>query len=89
MSTLIVDEQTMKIDAVSIDDMFLRLTLKDGRILAMPLAWSSRLQSASPGERAQWRIMPFGDAIEWEDLDEHISVKGILRGNPASQRSIG
>jgi hypothetical protein len=27
--------------------------------------------------------MPFGDAIEWEEIDEHVSVKGLLRGKSA------
>ena len=27
--------------------------------------------------------MPFGDAIEWQAIDEHVSVKGLLRGKPA------
>jgi hypothetical protein len=42
--------------------------------------------AASEGDTqrtAGWRIMPFGDAIEWEAIDEHVSVKGLLRGKPA------
>ena len=41
------------------------------------------LLKATPEQRAKWEIMPFGDAIEWQEIDEHVSVKGLLRGKPA------
>ncbi len=53
-----------------------------GRI-SVPLWWLPRLLEATPEQRARWQIMPFGDAIEWPEIDEHVSVKGLLRGKPA------
>ena len=37
----------------------------------------------TPERRAGWRIMPFGDAIEWDAIDEHVSIRGLLLGRQA------
>ena len=83
MSTLELDDETLQIETVRCSDAELSVTLKDGRRIAVPLWWLPRLHRATPEQRAAWRIMPFGDAIEWEEIDEHVSVKGLLRGRPA------
>lgn len=54
------------------------VTLSDGRVLGLPLAWFPRLLHASPKARAGWTLSPFG--IHWEALDEDISVAGLLAG---------
>lgn len=83
MSILELEDDTLQIETVRCSDTELSVTLKDGRRIAVPLWWLPRLHAATPEQRAAWRIMPFGDAIEWEALDEHVSVKGLLRGKPA------
>jgi hypothetical protein len=55
----------------------------DGRTVSVPLAWSWRLSDASPEQRANWRIIGSGDGIHWPDVDEDISVRGMLDGVPA------
>lgn len=82
MTTLELDDDTLQIESVDVDDEHLHVRLKDGRRLSMPLWWSPRLLAATKKQRRQWRILPFGDALEWEELDEHLSIKGILRGKP-------
>ena len=82
MTTLEINEETLQIESVSFDEKQMHVMLKDGRTVSMPLWWSPRLFGATPEERDKWNIMPFGDAIEWEEIDEHLSVKGILRGKP-------
>jgi len=57
--------------------------LVDGRIVSVPLAWSWRLSEATPTQRAKWRIIGDGQGIHWPDVDEDISVEGMLRGVPA------
>ncbi len=52
--------------------------LTDGRTIGVPLTWFPRLQNASPQDRAQFTLSPFG--IHWETLDEDISVAGLLAG---------
>jgi hypothetical protein len=59
------------------------VALSDGRTLAVPLAWFPRLLSATKAERADWRLIGSGEGIHWETLDEDLSVRGLLRGEPA------
>jgi hypothetical protein len=54
--------------------------LNDGRTIGVPLAWFSRLLRATPEQRAQCRIGVTGGGLHWEDLDEDISVDGLLAG---------
>jgi hypothetical protein len=83
MSILELEDEALQVDRVDCSETELMVTLKDGRRIAAPLWWLPRLWNATPEQRAGWHIMPFGDAIEWEELDEHVSVKGLLRGKPA------
>jgi hypothetical protein len=57
--------------------------LVDGRVISVPLAWSWRLSEASPSQRANFRIIGTGQGIHWPDVDEDISVEGMLQGTPA------
>jgi hypothetical protein len=57
--------------------------LSDGRTLSVPLAWFPRLLDATSAERANWRLIGSGEGIRWETLDEDLSVRGLLRGEPA------
>ena len=61
----------------------LRVTLKDGRIISVPLAWYPRLLDASPGQRKNWKVIDGGYGIHWPGLDEDLSTEGLLRGAPA------
>jgi hypothetical protein len=84
MSTLELEDAALQIETVDCSETELTVSLKDGRRIAAPLWWLPRLLKATPEQRASWAIMPFGDAIEWPEIDEHVSVKGLLRGRPAS-----
>lgn len=69
-------------DALAID-------LADGRTVLAPIAWYPRLLHATAPERNNWRLIGGGEGIHWPDLDEDISVEGVLAGRPSgeSQRS--
>jgi hypothetical protein len=56
----------------------LRVRLADGRELAVPLAWFPRLQQASVEQRNNCRLIGGGIGIHWPDLDEDLSVEGLL-----------
>lgn len=75
---------------VSVTDETLTVELADGRTLSVPLAWYPRLAHAQPEERNRWRLIGRGEGIHWPDLDEDISVEGLLAGRPSgeSQRSL-
>ena len=57
--------------------------LVDGRVISVPIAWSWRLSEASPAQRANFRIIGTGQGIHWPEVDEDISVEGMLHGIPA------
>jgi hypothetical protein len=67
--------------AVSTDEHLLHVTLADGRELAAPLEWFPRLRDATPAQREHWRFIGRGHGIRWPDVDEDISVEGLLRQN--------
>jgi len=64
---------------VTTDDSSLRVVLADGRELAVPLEWFPRLRDATPEQRKNWRLIGRGQGIHWPDVDEDISVAGLLR----------
>jgi hypothetical protein len=68
---------------VSADEMTAVLT--DGRTISVPLAWSWRLSEATPEQRANFRLIGAGEGVHWPDVDEDISVGGMLYGLPAHQ----
>lgn len=57
--------------------------LVDGRTISVPLAWSWRLSEATPAQRSNYEIIGDGQGIHWPDVDEDISVEGMLYGTPA------
>jgi hypothetical protein len=65
---------------VVVSDVSLTVTLDDGRIVSVPLEWYPRLAHGTPAERNRWRLLGRGIGIHWPDLDEDISVDGILGG---------
>ena len=54
--------------------------LADGRRISVPLAWFPRLLHATPEQRANYEIFGGGQGIHWPDLDEDLSVGGLLKG---------
>ena len=56
------------------------IELDDGRSLGVPLAWFPRLMRATAEQRESYRIGYSGNGLHWEDLDEDISVEGLLMG---------
>ena len=57
--------------------------LADGRTISVPLVWSWRLTEATPEQRQNFEILGDGQGIHWPDIDEDISVEGMLYGMPA------
>jgi Protein of unknown function (DUF2442) len=82
MSSSVVEANPRAQD-VSLSEDELTVTLADGRRISVPLAWYPRLLHASPEQRAKWELLGDGEGIRWPDVDEDLSVAGILRGTPA------
>ena len=68
---------------VTEDELVVRL--EDGRTITTPLAWYPRLLHASEAERSRFRLVGRGAGIHWPDLDEDLSVAGMLAGRPSGE----
>ena len=76
-----------RVSDVRINSDPLTVSLRDGRIISVPLAWYPRLLKASPKQRKNWEIAGGGYGIHWPDVDEDLSTEGLLRGAPAAHSS--
>ena len=85
MPTSTVEMQVPNADQVSVTDTALTVELSDGRVVSAPLSWFPRLVHATYPERSHWRLVGKGLSIHWEDLDEDISVEGLLVGRPSGE----
>ncbi len=81
MNTVVIDSPRIAEVRVTSDTIIAVLT--DGRTVSVPLAWSWRLSEATPLQRANFEIIGNGQGVHWPDIDEDISVEGMLRGVPA------
>jgi len=63
----------------------LSVDLSDGRTISVPLAWFPRLVHATQEERNNWTLIGRGEGIHWEDIDEDISVEGLLAGRASGE----
>ncbi len=68
---------------VKVTDDELIVSLVDGRRISVPLAWYPRLLHGTADERNHYELIGRGTGIHWPELDEDLSVAGILRGNPS------
>lgn len=59
--------------------------LTDGREISVPLSWYPRLAHDRPEERAHWQLIGPGHGIHWPDLDEDLSIEGILAGRRSGE----
>lgn len=73
-------------DVCCTDDV-LSVDLVDGRTITVPLAWYPRLLAATPEQRANWKVSGGGYGIHWPDIDEDLSIEGLLRGAPGLRSS--
>jgi hypothetical protein len=70
---------------VELSQSMLKVLLDDGRELSVPIEWFPRLRDATSKQRANWRFIGHGEGIHWPDIDEDISVAGLLRGRVAKR----
>jgi hypothetical protein len=66
--------------AVDFDADMMRVTLMDGRELAVPLVWFRTLSQASPEQRKHCEIGGGGISLHWPELDEDLSIAGLMAG---------
>lgn len=66
--------------AVCCTDDDLIVTFTDGRVLSVPLAWFPALKSATAAQQANCEIGGGGVGLHWPDLDEDLSIAGLMAG---------
>ena len=72
-----------RVSVVSVTDEQITFHLVDGRVISVPLVWSWRLSDATPAQRSKYEIIGDGQGVHWPEVDEDLSVEGMLRGVPA------
>ncbi len=85
MTTSTTEIRVPEATDIAVTDESLTVELSDGRTISVPLAWYPRLTHATPEERSRWRLIGRGEGIHWPDLDEDISVEGLLAGRPSGE----
>ena len=85
MITSTIEVQIPEAEDVSVTDDTLQVELSDGRTMSVPLAWYLRLVRATREERDSWELIGEGQGIRWPDLDEDLSVEGLIAGRPSRE----
>lgn len=73
------------IQQVTVTEDTLSADLSDGRTILVPLAWYPRLLHGSIEERNDCRFIAGGSGIHWNQLDEDVSIKNLLLGQPSGE----
>ena len=82
MASSVADVDPLAV-AVRVTDTEIEVGLADGRRVAAPLAWFPRLLHASAEERERFELIGDGEGIHWPEIDEDLSVRGLLLGRPS------
>ena len=85
MTTSVVEKEVPEAMNVKVTEDTLTADLRDGRTISVPLVWYPRLVHASPQERGNWELIANGRHIHWPDLDEDLSVEGLLAGRKSGE----
>ena len=85
MSSSGVDIQEARALSLRLSDKALTVDLVDGRTVIVPLVWYPRLWHGSKQERNSFEIFGYGAYIHWPDLDEDLTVAGLLEGKRSGE----
>ena len=85
MNTLLDEPRLAAGENVRVTADTLCVELADGRTITAPLAWFPRLLHGTTKERKRWRFIGRGEGIHWPDLDEDISIEGLLHGQQSRE----
>ncbi len=85
MSSLAVEKQGARAQNIFVSDDSLQIDLTDGRTTIVPLMWYPRLWYGTPEERNNYQIIGDGEYIHWPELDEDLTVSGIIAGHRSAE----
>jgi Protein of unknown function (DUF2442) len=85
MNSSAIEIQEARAQSVTVTEDAITVDLVDGRTIIVPLVWYPRLWHGTPGERGQFEIFGDGAYIHWPDLDEDLTVAGLLAGRHSGE----
>ena len=85
MDSFKAEIQEVRAQHVAVSNNSLTVDLVDGRTIIMPLVWYARLWHGTLEERNNFEIISDGTIIHWPDLDEDLSVSGLLAGRRSGE----
>ena len=85
MITSMIEVRIPEAEEVKVTEDTLQAELSDGRTISVPLAWYPRLVHATQAERDNWELIGDGQGIRWLDLDEDLSIEGLIAGRPSGE----
>ena len=85
MNSLAIEIQEARVQSVTVSDDALTVDLVDGRTIIVPLVWYPRLWHGTPDERNHFEIIGDGMYIHWPELDEDLTVAGLLAGRRSGE----
>ena len=85
MNTSMVNINIPEAVDVAVTDDSLSVDLRDGRTITVPLTWFPRILHGNSTERKNWKLIGNGKGIHWEELDEDISIEGLLAGKASEE----
>ena len=85
MITSTIEARIPEAEQVSVTDAALQVRFSDGRTISVPLDWYHRLVHATRKEKDNWELIGEGAGIRWPDLDEDLSVEGLIAGRPSGE----
>ena len=85
MNTSAHEARAASARAVRVTEHTLIVELTDGRSISVPVDWYPRLQGGNLQERNHWELLGDGDGIHWPELDEDLSVEGLLAGRRSGE----
>jgi hypothetical protein len=80
-----VEVQEARAQSVRLDNEALTVDLVDGRTIIVPLVWFPRLWHSTARERKHYEVVGDGAYIHWPDLDEDLTIAGLLAGRPSGE----
>jgi hypothetical protein len=85
MNSLAIEIEQARAQSVMVSEEALTVDLVDGRTIIVPLVWYPRLWHGTPEERNHFEIFGDGVYIHWPDLDEDLTVTGLLAGRRSGE----
>ncbi len=85
MSSSVIEIEEARAQQVTISEDSLAVDLVDGRTIIVPLVWYPRLWHGTPEERGRFELLGDGTLIHWPDLDEDLSISGLLAGRRSGE----